>query len=261
MDFSPIPQILRALRPFLLERPQEIESKEGHANFVTSSDLHVQAEIFRQLQELYPSAACVGEEDEEGQQLPLPGACFLLDPIDGTSNFIFDLHCSAISLAYCEGGRPLAAWVYNPYLDQLYEAHKGRGAQCNGQPLKSRQGGLSQGLCCADLGSYIPESRREASRFADLIADHCLGLRILGCASLGLCMVAAGQLQAYYGKRLQAWDYAAAELIIEEAGGLLVAADGQPLGQRGNLEVLAAANSESLAALQALHHQFYTSAP
>ena len=122
-----------------------ITEKEGPANFVTSYDLLVQNTLKSGLQELYPEAKFIGEEGEQ-EEFNENGEFFIVDPIDGTTNFIKDYHMSCISVAHVLNGEVDFAMVYNPYLDEMYWSVRGEGAYCNEKRIHVSEQPLSNGV-------------------------------------------------------------------------------------------------------------------
>ena len=124
---------------------ESVEEKTGHANFVTSYDKAVQEMLKKRLLEILPEAVFVGEEEDVHAQIR-EGFSFIVDPIDGTTNFIRDMHCSTVSIGLLLNGEPVYAAIYNPYLDELYTAEKGGGAYLNGQPIHVSEKPLSESI-------------------------------------------------------------------------------------------------------------------
>jgi myo-inositol-1(or 4)-monophosphatase len=197
-----------------------VESKEGRANFVTKYDLEVQSFLYTELSKLYPTAAFIGEEDKESNVGKIMEEyCFIIDPIDGTTNFILNYQHSAISVALLYRGCPAAGIVYNPFLDEVFYAEKGTGAYLNGHPLKIKNQTLSEGLAAIGTCPYNREMAEETFAISRKIYDKVLDFRRTGSAALDICYVAAGRFVIYFEMRLSPWDYAAASLILSEAGG------------------------------------------
>ena len=111
-----------------------IDAKAGAANFVTEYDTRVQGQLFEALGSILPQARFVGEEGEEAE-VNLSGWCFIVDPIDGTTNFIKDYRMSCVSVGLLLDGIPEIGVVYNPYLDEMFYARRGMGAYCNGERI------------------------------------------------------------------------------------------------------------------------------
>ncbi len=204
-----------------------VVSKEGRANFVTKFDVEVQQFLFAKLAQLYPTATFIGEEEDQRNE---PGEyCFIIDPIDGTTNFIMDYHHSAISVALMYHGQIAAGVVYNPYLDELFCAERGTGAFLNNKPLKIADLPLSEGLVSIGTCPYYRDKADEVFSLSRKLFDVALDIRRTGSAALDLCYVAAGRFVLFFEPVLSPWDYSAASLIITEAGGCVTTIDGTSL--------------------------------
>lgn len=202
---------------------------KGPADYVTNVDLAVQEDLRRRLAELTPAAQFLGEEAAPPALDPAR-PLWILDPIDGTTNFLHGTGHWAVSLALAEAGQIVFGVVYNPCSGERFTARRGAGAFCGGRPLRvSGCRRLEESLL--SVGT-VPGRRDLAGRaFARMrtLYDRCQDVRRLGCASLDLCWVAGGRLDGYVEDFLQPWDYAAGLLVVEEAGGRVTAPDGAPL--------------------------------
>jgi myo-inositol-1(or 4)-monophosphatase len=217
-----------------------IESKQGRANFVTKYDVEVQEFLYKELAKLYPSADFTGEEDKKHSK-PTGEYCFIVDPIDGTTNFIFDYRHSAISVGLLKKQEIIAGAVYNPYLDEMFYAEKGKGAYLNGRLLKLNDLSISEGIIAVGTCPYNRDKTDETFRIARKLFDKAMDLRRSGSAALDICYVAAGRFALFYELSLEPWDYAAASLILTEAGGQISDMDRKKLPLTGAASVIAAA--------------------
>lgn len=195
-----------------------VDSKQGRANFVTKYDVEVQQFLYQKLSKYYPSAIFIGEEDDQHNQLT-NSLCFIIDPIDGTTNFIFDYKHSAISVGLMDNGEMIAGVVFNPYLNEMFTAQKGKGAFLNERPIQLKDLSLSEGIVSMGTCPYYREKADETFQIARKLYEQALDLRRSGSAALDICYVAAGRTVLYYEMLLQPWDFAAASLILKEAGG------------------------------------------
>lgn len=222
---------------------------KGPADYVTNVDLAVQEDLRRRLAELTPAAQFLGEEAAPPALDPAR-PLWILDPIDGTTNFLHGTGHWAVSLALAEAGQIVFGVVYNPCSGERFTARRGAGAFCGGRPLRvSGCRRLEESLL--SVGT-VPGRRDLAGRaFARMrtLYDRCQDVRRLGYASLDLCWVAGGRLDGYVEDFLQPWDYAAGLLVVEEAGGRVTAPDGAPLSLTRGGGVLAS-NGHLHAALQ-----------
>lgn len=215
--------VIEASRIMLDAENREIGtlSKEGHANFVTEYDSRVQKDLFGRLAEILPEAQFMGEEDDASASYTDKGYLFIIDPIDGTTNFIRQNHTSCISAGLLKDGECVLGVVYNPYRKELFHAEKGRGAYLNGSPIHVSGEPLSNGLLLFGTSPYYEELAEPAFDLAYRYFRKCLDLRRSGSAAIDLCDIACGRAELYFELRLSPWDYAASSLIIKEAGGYI----------------------------------------
>lgn len=197
-----------------------IHEKEGHYNFVTDADVAVQTYLKSALLTLCPGARFYAEEQENEPLTDAP--TFVVDPIDGTINYMRLRHMSAVSIGYLEGRQPVMAVVYNPYANELFYARKGRGAFLNGQPI--RVSDLPYNMALVELGTspYDAELAKQTMAAAGRFLSECGDLRRSGSAAIDLCGVACGRADIFFELRLRPWDVAAGALIVEEAGGRFI---------------------------------------
>ena len=205
----------------------EIHEKEGPANFCTDYDLRIQRFIMARLSKAIPGCSFYGEEDTEGNHASaISPYTFYIDPIDGTTNFMFDYHHSCVSVGVAYAGQLVAGYVYNPYVDELFHAVQGEGAWLNDRRLVMQDKPIKEGIVAFGCARYNDSD-------TDLLFDvtrqmflRSLSIRNGGSAALDLCRIASGSNVAYYEFKLQPYDYAAASVIIEEAGGYISRVDG-----------------------------------
>ena len=215
----------------LLTDPAAVQSirSKGETDYVTNVDVAVQAFLRERLVALAPDVQFMGEEqDNTGLDWSRP--CWILDPVDGTTNLIHSFRHSAISLALAEGGQVVFGVVYNPYTEECFTARRGGGALRNGVPIQvSAVSRLEDSLLSAGTVPGQRELADAAFRQMRALYDRCQDVRRMGCASVELCDVACGRLEGYVELSLQPWDYAAGMLILAEAGGQVTAPGGAPL--------------------------------
>lgn len=201
-------------------------STKSKNNFVTTTDLACERVIIETLEQAYPDHAFLAEEgglhgDENAEYR------WVIDPIDGTTNFINGYPHFCISIALLRRGRVEHAVVYDPTRDDIYSASQGSGAQKNNRRIRVSQ---ERKLENALIGSVLPSSQSQLrDRFFDIsktLSAECRTLRIAGASALDLSFVAAGHLDAFWSVGLKPWDVAAASLLIKEAGGVVVDFDG-----------------------------------
>ena len=204
------------------------ENKSDRRDVVTEYDRRVQALLIERLSAAVPGARFFCEENDRHDDLRAEHV-FIIDPIDGTMNFVHGFHHSCISTACMCNGELRAAAIYNPYVDELFTAVKGEGARLNGRPIRAAETPLSENIVCCGTSPYSQELADRT--FALMKAAFLAGLDIRreGAAALDLCTVAAGRAGVYFELGLSLWDYAAGRLIVEEAGGVCCTLDGAPL--------------------------------
>lgn len=204
-----------------------ITAKEGKKNFVTMYDLAVQEFLFKELGKAFPDADFVGEEGESN--LTSKALRFIIDPIDGTTNFMQDYRCSCISVALCKENEVFAGVVYNPYTNEIFSAEKGNGAYLNGEKISVSDRPLSDGLALFGTSPYHPENTDETFALLRKVFDLSRDIRRSGSAAYDICMVACGRCEVFFEKSLQPWDIAAGTLILNEAGGTAMNYNGKEI--------------------------------
>jgi myo-inositol-1(or 4)-monophosphatase len=213
--------------------------KKGAINLVTEVDLAVERAVRALIRERFPEHRILAEELVEEAGAPDSPCCWVLDPLDGTTNYAHGLPIFCASLALEVDGEPVVAAVYDPTRRELFTAERGGGARLNGAPLAVAQ---TTDLIDALLATGFPYSvHAETSEFVGLFGafvSRARAVRRLGSAALDLCYVAAGRLDGFWERLLQPWDVAAGTLIVREAGGLVTRLDGSPCTSHSG-EVLA----------------------
>lgn len=198
----------------------ESHSKLNFRDICTEHDEKTQAFLYKELKAILPEAKFIGEEDSQSST-SLEGYCFIIDPIDGTLNFSLDYHHSAISIALVKDGEVVLGMVYNPYLDELFWAEKGKGAYLNDRQLRVRDTDLKHSLLGFGTSPYHMDLAKETFELTYAIYPRVLDIRRCGSAALDLCYLAANRQNVFFETILQPWDYAAASLILTEAGGVI----------------------------------------
>lgn len=225
------------------ERPASVDvrsTKASDLDVVTIMDTQCEALLRASILAERPDDAILGEEG--GITGGTSGLTWVLDPIDGTVNYLYDIPAYAVSVAVVAGDpsvdgawTPVAGAVFNPGVDEVFDAHRGGGARLSpaGQSSFPRRRTLTapepESLARALVGtgfSYDTARRRDQGLVATALLPQIRDLRRMGAASLDLCAVAAGRLNAYYERGLQPWDMAAGALIAAEAGALVSGLDG-----------------------------------
>lgn len=196
-------------------------SAKGPGDFVSKADIAAEAIIREELRTARPTYGWLAEEggEEAGED---PTRRWIVDPLDGTTNFLHGLPHWAVSIALEHKGQVVAGVVFDAAKDEMFFAEKGQGAFMNDMRLRvSGRNKMIEGLFSTGLPfggrSDLPETLRELARLMPV----CSGVRRFGAAALDLAYVAAGRYDGYWERRLNAWDIAAGLLIVKEAGGLV----------------------------------------
>ena len=202
--------------------------KTSAADLVTEYDLAVEAFLKEQLPPLCPGAIFYGEEEAENAD-PSRGWAFIVDPIDGTTNFVRGLRQSAISVALARDGQVEYAVVFDPYKNEMFSARRGGGAFLNGAPIRVSEKPLAEGIFGMGTTIYRREYLEPTMRVTEQLFRRACDFRRLGAAALDLCDVACGRVELFFEYSLCPWDFAAGSLIINEAGGHISTLQGGPL--------------------------------
>jgi len=234
--------IARSAGKLMLEAQKDgtnVHKKEGVGNYVTDCDRATQAFLQKELANVLPQAVFVGEE-EGGDVYRPDGYCWIVDPIDGTANFIRSMGYSAVSIGLVRDGKPELGVVHNPFSGEMYSAMRGEGATLNGYPIRVSDRRLKEAIVTFGATSYRKDVTDRMFRTLRSLFDNCEDLRQLGAASLDICRVAAGKLDAFLELRLSPWDYAAGMCVLLEAGGRITTAEGESVRFDTETSVLAA---------------------
>lgn len=215
-----------------------LEEKSSHGDFVTSYDIAVQDMLCAELKKLMPEAGFIGEEHSHAE-VNRDGYCFIVDPIDGTANFAWNYRHSAVSVGLAYHAKMVLGLVYNPYLDELFYAEAGKGAFLNGIPISASRRRLKSGLVCFGTSPYDKNKAEATFSLARFLYENALDVRRSGSAALDICYIACGRCDLFFEMSLSPWDYAAASLIVNEAGGLISTIEGESLPLHHSSSVLA----------------------
>lgn len=222
---------------------------KGPKDFVTEADIAAQRVIREIVLDAYPTHGFVGEEDQVPHLADTASGCrWIVDPLDGTTNFVHQLPSYAVSIALEIDGEIGVGVVFDPAGDECFTALRGQGANLNGEPIQvSYCQQLPEALIAASFAANVQRGSDEIARFVEMLIA-CHSLRRLGSAALNLCYVGCGRLDAYWASSVKPWDVAAGVLIVREAGGIVTGLDGSHFNVR-NPQFAASANS-------LLHEQF-----
>ena len=202
--------------------------EKGRADLVTEADLASQRLIKELVSKDFPSHSFVGEEDGTSTLDKAAEYCWIVDPLDGTTNYVHGLPGWCVSVALTHNGRPEAGCVYDVDRDICYSANRGDGAFSNGVPIStSKTDRLGDALVAVSFPAEVDRESPEIASFLELL-PRVRAFRRLGSAALNLCYVATGQLDAYWTGNIKPWDVAAGVLILQEAGGVATSMYGEP---------------------------------
>lgn len=220
--------ILSAVEPLIRQAGKRIadttaspiHEKSGHYNFVTDTDVAVQEFLKTELVKLIPGCCFFAEEQEN--ETMTDEYTWVVDPVDGTCNFTRHRHASCVSIALMHQQKPVLGVVFQPYLNELYTAIAGEGAFLNGRPIHVSDTPFNEAL--VDMGT-APYYAEFAAAVAFCIHEFIVkagDIRRVGSAALDCCNLASGRSDIFFELLLSPWDFAAAALLIQEAGGVFM---------------------------------------
>ena len=199
---------------------------KGYRDIVTDADTAAEAIILGRIRARFPDHTIVSEE-AGGNEIS-SGYTWIVDPLDGTTNYAHRVPIFAVSIGVLEQGEPLIGVIYDPLRDQMFVAERGGGARLNGAPMHvSRVASLGHAGVSLDWG-HSDALRERVLAYLHQVAPRCGTLRVLGSATLAQAYVAAGWLDAYFSLGLKPWDAAAGTLLVVEAGGRCSTPEGEP---------------------------------
>lgn len=218
-------------------RPETVEveaTKSSAVDVVTQMDLAAERELRRLLAQARPDDGVLGEEG--GLQPGTSGVTWVLDPIDGTVNYLYGIPAYAVSVAAVAGPAEPGAWtllagcVHAVADGRTWTAARGRGALLDGRPVRANAARpLGESLCGTGFG-YRADRRADQARVLLEVLPRVRDIRRIGSAAMDLCLVASGELDLYYERGLNPWDLAAAQLVAQEAGAVVTGLRGQAAG-------------------------------
>lgn len=248
-----ITSIVREAAELMKPENIEVEQKGNDSNYVTTADVNVQNFLKEKLSALLPNSSFVGEEGDE--QYDDTEYIWVVDPIDGTSNFIRDMGLSGISVGLLKNRRPYIGVVYQPYRDEMYAAEVGKGAYMNGKRIHVSDRDFGHSHLCSAMSLYNKDYAAPCFRIIERVYHESDDLRRLGSASVELVYLAAGRVELYFEIRLFPWDVAGAIPIITEAGGCVEIMFEEELPLDRPIAMLAANTKENLEKLKKIAYE------
>ena len=237
-----------------LHRPKQVQLKSERASIVTWADVTAQAAILGVIAERFPDHAVLAEEDhadDEAGEVAEPGVTWLVDPLDGTSNYAHGLPFACTSVAARDAEGLAAGAIFDPFRGELFTAARGGGAWLGGERLAvSAVDSPGGALVCTGIQSDDPDAIAAFGRRIVALSRQCRGVRCVGSPALCLAYVAAGRIDAFLERDATfAWDVGAGALLISEAGGRVEDLDGGPVNLGPGLANVLASNDGIHAAL------------
>lgn len=232
-----------------------VEQKDGMTNLVTTNDVKVQVFLQKELAILLPNSSFYCEEGDVKDLSK--DYIWIIDPIDGTSNYVCHISVCAISVALEYQGEIIIGVVYNPYQNALFCAQKGKGATLNGQPIHVSNKEFPKCIMYTAFSAYDKTQIDKTFKFAHDIFPLINDLRRTGSAAFEICCVATGRGDLFIELKLHPWDYAAASLIIKEAGGFICGRDIDNLPLDHSSLVIAGNTKENLIKLHSFAKNYF----
>ncbi|XP_072461073.1 inositol monophosphatase 1 isoform X1 [Notamacropus eugenii] len=216
-----------------LKNEMAVMMKSSPADLVTATDQKVEKMMLSAIREKFPSHSFIGEESVAAGEYSVltDNPTWIIDPIDGTTNFVHRFPFVAVSIGFVVGKKMEFGVVYSCIEDKMYTGRKGKGAFCNDQRLQvSGQEDITKSILVTELGSSRePEIVKIIlSNMERLLCIPIHGIRGVGTAAINMCLVASGGADAYYEMGIHCWDMAGAGVIVTEAGGVLLDITGGP---------------------------------
>lgn len=205
-----------------------VDTKSSATDMVSEADREAEAAIAELLRTERPDDGLVGEEGAD--ESSASGRHWVVDPLDGTTNYLYRFPAWAVSVALEDADGGLVGVVHDPVAGETFAAERGAGARLNGEPIRVNEtGDLARALIGTGFG-YDADVRAGQAEVLRGLLPRVRDIRRAGAAALDLCFVAAGRLDGYYERGIHRWDYAAGALIVREAGGEVVELEGGRFG-------------------------------
>ncbi len=208
-----------------------VRHKSDRFDLVTEADLAAQKVVEQAILDAFPDHSILGEEDNLSEQSRKNSAQhrWIVDPLDGTTNYVHGVPLFCTSIAFVSGGEILCGVIYNPISEELFSAEKGKGAFLNGQSIQTSSfTALAESLVAVSFPTTTTQDAPDMKAFLKVISE-CQAIRRSGSAALNMAYVAAGRFDAAWAFRTHPWDVAAGALLVSEAGGAVTKPDASPL--------------------------------
>lgn len=205
-----------------------IRTKEGPSDMVSAADERAELTCREFLARAFPDIAFIGEETASGDEAP-DGYAWLVDPLDGTTNFLFGSPLWGVNVALALDGKVVAGVTYIPELDEMYSAELGGGTNLNGKPIRvSKRNKLEECLLSCGMPFLTKHRHQEFAREMQQFSPNVAGIRRTGACAVDMAWVASGRWDAYWERETNAWDMAAGAILVSEAGGSVSDVNGEP---------------------------------
>ena len=205
----------------------KIDHKEGINNLVTEVDKLAEDKIIKVIRATFPAHSIISEE--VGELIKPSDYQWIIDPIDGTVNFAHGIPICCVSIGLLYQDELIMGTVFNPMMNELFFAEKGKGATLNGKPIGvSSKSDFNTAFLVTGFPYNWPDGPEHPIKVFEKLILEGLPIRRLGSAAIDLCWVACGRFDGFWEYNLQAWDVAAGYLIVQEAGGKITDFDGAP---------------------------------
>lgn len=230
INFDKIIEAVKSTKTIVLDKSLKDSIKvKGDADFVTEVDLRISKFLEKELKQLTPEIGFMSEEEDN---IIMPTR-WILDPIDGTTNLIYNYNMCSVSLALCINEIIEFGVVFNPFNNDVFVAYRENGAYFNGKKLDTAPDrNINKCLIEFGAGSTRKNQAEIAFSIAKSVFLDCLDLRRICSSALSICYIAAGRINGYFEKELKPWDYAAASLILEECGGIITDWNGNKISYK-----------------------------
>ncbi|HEY2892560.1 MAG TPA: inositol monophosphatase family protein [Pirellulales bacterium] len=201
--------------------------EKGPSDLVTEADWASQEAIRQVLLGTFPHHGLISEELDQPVN-PEAELCWIVDPLDGTTNYVHQIPHYAVSIALLERGSPITATILDPVHDELFSASKSGGAWLNGSPIHtSAAADPAESIVAASFSARVSADSPEIEQFRSVLLN-CQAVRRTGSAALNMAYLAAGRFDAFWSMSTKAWDVAAGVLLVQEAGGVIRHVSGTP---------------------------------